>query len=385
MWHFARGYVILQIKGISIARFLKRLTENGIPVEQIKRIDPATVRFQMPANRFFELRRLRKGLPLRIRIVGRSGLPFVLKKLICRPVLWIGTLVLFAGLCWASARIWAIRIEGAERVEPAEVLALMKEHGLFIGARPKGPVLMTAANDLSARIYDAAWIGLDREGIVLTVNVVESKPASVKKTGVVPSDVIAEKDGVVTEMQVMRGQARVKVGDTVHAGDVLISGTVTYQTASYQTDADGVVKAAVLYEAEYPVCDTVEELVETDRTEPVRMLRIGPWTILRQCPSFERYRLLDTRTIETSDRFPAYIDETLARELVLQTRALSESEAEELALSRAAELAIKRVPKDAAIINQYGTIRRKDGDLIAVVTVTAEEIIGRTEEDPHGG
>ena len=385
MWHFPHGYVILQIEGLSIARFLKRLTENGICVERLRRIGPSAVRFRMPADRFFEIRSLKKGLPLRIRIVGRTGPAFQLRKLMKRPVLWIGTLVLFLALCWASSRIWLIRVEGTERVDPEEVLTLLKEHGLSVGARPKGPVLITAANDLSARIYDAAWIGLDREGVTLTVKVVESQPASFKRTQSVPSDIVATKDGVVTAITVMRGQARVQVGDAVRAGDVLISGTVSYQDATYQTSADGIVKAAVLYEAENPVCDTVEEIVETDRTEPVRTFRIGPWTLLRGKPAFERYRLLDTRSIGISDRFPAYVDETVARELVLRERMLSDSEAEELALSRAGALALERVPKDAAVLNQYGTVKRRDGEPVAVVTVTAEEIIGRTEEEPHGG
>ena len=385
MWHFPHGYVILQIEGLSIARFLKRLTENGIRVERLRRIGPSAVRFRMPANRFFEVRSLKKGLPLRIRIVGREGPAFQLRKLMKRPVLWIGTLVLFFGLCWASSRIWLIRIEGTERVDPAEVRTLLKEHGLSIGSRPKGPVLITAANDLSARIYDAAWIGLDREGVTLTVKVVESQPASVKRTQNVPSDIVAAKDGVVTAITVMRGQARVRVGDTVRAGEVLISGTVSYQDATYQTSADGIVKAAVLYEAESPLSDSVEEIVETDRIEPVRTLRIGPWTVFRSKPAFERYRLSDSRSITISDRFPAYVDETVARELVLRTRTLSESEAEELALSHAGTLALALVPKDAAVLNQYGSVKRKDGTLTAVVTVTAEEIIGRTEEEPHGG
>ena len=385
MWHFPFGYVILQIEGISIARFLKRLTENGVRVEELRRVGPLSVRFRMPANRFFELRKWKKGLPLKIRIVGRSGPAFAVKKLLRRPVLWIGTLVLFAALCWASSRIWSIRIEGAERVDPKEIRTLLKEHGLSVGARPKGPVLITAANDLSARIADAAWIGLDREGITLTVKVVESKLASSKKTRAVPSDVIADRDGVVTDISVMRGQANVRVGDKVRAGDVLISGTVSYKEETYETSADGIVKAAVLYEAECPVPETIEEIVETDQTEPVRTLRIGPWTLLLQKPSFERYRLTETRTIPTSDRFPVYVDETIARELILRERALSESEAEELALSRAGTLALEQVPRDAAIMNQYGTVRRKDGALVAVVTVTAEEIIGRTEEEPNDG
>lgn len=385
MWHFCRGYVTIQIEGFSAARFLKRLTEAGIRVSRVRRIDAGTIALTMPAKRFRAVHRLKKGLPLRVRIVGRSGLPFQLQKLRRRPVLWIGTVVLFCAMVFCSFRIWVIRIDETERVDPEEIRLLLKEHGIRPGALLQGPILITAANDLSAQIHDAAFIGLDREGVMLKVTVVEALPASPKKTACVPSDVIAQKDGVVTDILVMRGQARVKVGDSVKAGDVLISGTVNYREQSYETAADGTVRAAVQYRAEVDLCDRISEAVETERTEAVRILRIGETELFRTKPSFPQYRLTDAKTAQIGSLFPIFMETMTAREIVIRERMVTEEEAEQEALIRARENAYALTPRDAAIINTYGTIRTKKGTRRAVVIVTAEETIGRTEEEPHDG
>lgn len=385
MWHFCRGYVILQIEGAAIARFLRRLAQSGVRVLRLREIEPGKVRCEIDCRSFFKLHRLRKGLPIRIHIVRKKGLPFLLRRLKRRPVLWIGTLLVLIALFLASQRIILIRIEGNERITDETILTLLKEHGLFVGAKPKGAVLITAANDLSASIPEAAWIGLDREGVTLKVSVVEAIPASEKRVGDVPSDLVADRDGVVTEITVLRGQARVKVGDRVRAGNVLISGTVPWNDTYFETWADGVVRCAVRYEAECEVPATVREAVLTDRTETIRTLRVGRWTLFETKPAFDLYRLTEERTVPIGDRFPTFCDVLTATEIVIRERALDAEEAEQLALTQARETALEGVPKDASILNQYGTIRTRDQKAYAYVIVTAEETIGRTEEYPNDG
>lgn len=385
MWQFWNGYVIIQIEGYSAARFLKRISDAGIRVSNVRRTDDGKLCLKLPATKFKALHRLRRGLPLRVHIIKRGGLPFVLQKLWRRPVLWIGSGVLFLALLILSSRIWLIRIDETERIDPEEIMALLNEHGLHTGARPNGPILITAAEDIAAQVRDAAWVDLDREGITLHVRIVETIPESVKKTDRIPSDVVAEKDGVVLSVNVMRGQARVKVGDRVQAGDVLISGTILYKDQSVETGADGFVTAAVQYRAEVEPDERITEPIETDNTETVRILRFAGREITRSEPSFEHYRLTDPRIVTVSSLLPITIEKLTAREIVFTERSMSAEEAEQNALVKAREAAYTQVPKDAAIINTYCSFREENGQRFAVAVVTAEEIIGRTEEKPHDG
>jgi len=381
MWHFLKGYVIIRAEGLCSARFLKRITNAGIPVADVRKEGDAAILFRMPAKRFYDLRKLRKGLPLRIRIVRRGGLPFRLEKLYKRPVLWIGTCLLFAGIAFLSTRIWFIRIVETKRVDPEEITELLAERGIYPGAYLEGPILITAANDLSAQIHDAAWIGLDREGVLLTVNVVESLPESLQRADRIPSDITAEKDGVITSIQVMRGQANVKIGDSVRKGSVLISGEVVYKDRYIDMAADGVVYAAVQYRVETELPERITEAYETEAAETVRILRVWNYEILRTEPQFEHYRMIGPGAIRSNGLLPVSIETQEAREIAFRERTLSQEEAEEYALASAREQAFAMVPHDASIINTYGTIRTVNGKHVAVVIVTAEEIIGKTEEE----
>ncbi len=380
MWNFQKGYVIIRIEGLSIAPFLKRIAESGIRIRNIRRIDDGTALFTIPANCFFGLRSLRSGLRIRMHIVRRGGLAFQLLKLKKRPILWIGSTLLLAGMMIASSRIWIIRIDDTKLVDPNEVSEQLSAHGIVPGAFLQGPILITAANDLSAQIKEAAWIGLDREGIMLKVNIVEAIPESTKKTQRIPSDIVAEKDGVITSIQVMRGQARVHVGDKVKRGDVLISGTVTYKDKSYETNADGTVRAAVIYRNESEVTDRISEAVETGGSETVRILHFGKTELMRSRPSFETYWLCDPKTVRVTNLLPITIEAYSARELSFLNRFLTETEAQENALAKATEQAYALVPHDAVILNTYGTFRTEKEQRFAVAIVTAEETIGKTEE-----
>lgn len=385
MWHFWNGYVILQVEGLSLARFLRRISEQGIRVRRIRQDGTGGIRFAIGLRQFFQLHRLRRGLSVRVHIVERRGAPFLFAKMRKRPVLCIGTVLMLIGLFLASQHIWTIRLEGNETIDDETILAMLDEHGLHIGAKPKGAVLITAANDLSARIRDAAWIGLDREGVTLRVSVVEAVPKSETRNLETPSDLVAAKDGIVTNVLVLHGQACVKAGDSVRAGDVLISGTVVRNDASYQTWANGTVLAAIRYEAECEVLPVVTEAVLTERTQTLRTLRIGPWILLCTEAEFEHYRVADTRTVSVGDRFPSFCDCITVQEIAFRERSLDEQEAEQLAIANAREAALEQVPKDASVLNQYAAIRQRDGKRYAVVIVTAEESIGRTEEYPHDG
>ena len=141
MWQFLKGYVIIRAEGLCTARFLRRIANAGISVSNIRKTDDASILFTIPARRFFELPTLRKGLPLRIRIVGRGGLPFLGAKLKKRPVLWIGTVVLFLGIAILSTRVWIFRIDDTDLVDPDEIVELLAERGIYPGAYLKGPIL----------------------------------------------------------------------------------------------------------------------------------------------------------------------------------------------------------------------------------------------------
>ena len=89
--------------------------------------------------------------------------------------------------------------------------------------------------------------------------------------------------------------------------------------------------------------------------------------------------------VSGSALLPVAVESQTAREIGFRERTLTEEESEQYALTDARERVYALIPRDASILNTYGTIRMKKGNRHAVVIVTAEEIIGKTEEKPHDG
>ncbi len=386
MWKKYGGYVILKIEGLGLGRFLRRLLFSGIPVFDIRRISETTATLQIYAADFVRLLPIRRRERCRIRILEKRGFAFRMRAVRRRPVLFVG-LPFSVLLVWVlCSRIWLIRIEGTERVPEDEIIALLDEHGLSIGRRPKGNVLILAADDLSARIHDAAWVELDKEGIVLTVTVNESRPMHDAIDWSRPADLVAEKEATVLSIQTKRGKPMVSPGQTVYKGDVLISGHVVYREdrTTYDTRADGIIKASCVYRAEAAFPQTVTEYHDTGEALTVKAVRLCGIPLWRDELQFAEYR--EEKAEETTIALfglPIVLERTTVHEIAKTERVLTERERQEQAGLEAVNAAVDGVPHDAAICSIQVTTATRLGEPFAVCTVVTEETIGQTKEYAH--
>ena len=130
--------------------------------------------------------------------------------------------------CWCSPGfVLVIDITGNTAVPDGVILSELR------GERP-GPGGVwpslderSIANRTLMELEELSFLSVNLRGIRAEVVVRESDPApEVEPTGVA-SDLIAEKSGVILDLHALAGQPLVGEGDTVEAGDVLVSGTVT--------------------------------------------------------------------------------------------------------------------------------------------------------------
>ena len=386
MWKNWYGYVILQVEGLNLARFLRRLLANGIRVFRIRRIDETTATLGVLARDVRRLRPIRRRERCRIRILERHGLPFVWRRLCMRPVLLYGIPLCVCVLWIALARIWFIRIEGIVRTDPDEVMALLDEHGLSVGKRPKGSVLILAADDISARLKDAAWVSLNRDGVVLTVTVHESTLQHEGTDWSVPAHIVAKKDAVVVAVETKRGQPAANAGQTVRRGDVLISGHVVYSEdrTPYDTHADGRVTGACVYTADAELPTTVVVLEPSGSVETVHEILLCGRALWNGTPSFEQFRITSDETTQVASfGVPIAVRTVVVEELVEQERILTETERREQAELAATSDAMALVPHDAKICSIHTVMQTEDGAARVRCTIVTEEDIGISKEYQH--
>lgn len=155
------------------------------------------------------------------------GFPVQLLFLRRRPGIALGAALLLAWSWFSGKIIWEIQIEGNTTTPDSEIVALLDELGCGYGAW----IPSVCFDDIHARFLAASdtisWISVYMNGVVAEVQVREQirRPEQRRDEGVY-ANVVAKEDGVIELVRVFEGQATVRTGDVVRAGDVIISGVM---------------------------------------------------------------------------------------------------------------------------------------------------------------
>ena len=237
IWNSVAGYVIIEIKGKGLERFLNLAVHSGIEIWRVRRTGVATVTARVSVEGFYALRTLVRGQNVHVRILEKRGFIMRLSRLRFRKVLLYGWAIVLALLVAASRRIWFIEVEGCDTVREAEVLAALDTMEVRIGSRRNAVPTSQLGGELMASDPRIAWAGARLDGVTLRVSLQEAEaipqlPSGGQKT---PVSIYASATGVILSMDVYAGEARVVPGAAVDFGDanldLRIGDTVLVQKA----------------------------------------------------------------------------------------------------------------------------------------------------------
>ena len=248
------GSVKVRIDGRGMERFFNIAAQRGIVIEKIetKEIPAAeydgnrhdrydnhvekkelekedkkqgkTVCFEISPRNFKRLKPIARKTDVRLRITEKHGFPFWL-ILGRRRSLWAGGLAAFFLLIYLSSfYVWDISFDGNHRFTDEMLLHFMDTIPVQCGIRKKE----ISCGDLEKQIRNAfpeiGWVSAELTGTRLTVHVRENGILKAETGSDAPCELTAGSDGTVTKIIVRNGIVRVKAGDEVKTGDVLVSG-----------------------------------------------------------------------------------------------------------------------------------------------------------------
>ena len=162
-----------------------------------------------------------------------------------------------------SDLVWDIRINGNETVSEAAIEEALDSAGLSLGARWSVLDRSAVENETAIVLPSIGWININRRGTVAYVEIVErAVTPPLPEKDLTPSNLVAERDCVIVDIDVVSGVACVKPGDVVRRGDVLISGVVENEWGLSFVHAEGSVTAYVTdrISVEYPRSESVREI-----------------------------------------------------------------------------------------------------------------------------
>ena len=233
IWNYLRGYVRISLSGFSVERFINMAAYRGVYFWDVCEHDGGiAVKCSLAA--FRSLRPHAKKTKSRIRIIERHGLPFIFHRYRKRRLLAAGALLFASALYFMASFVWLIEVEGNERLSNDEIISILDEAGLYIGALKAGIDYRDTEQALMSFFSeDIAFASVSIRGTraLITIHETILPPEIVDYS--IPADIIAAKDGLIISIATARGRPLVRAGDVVAAGDVLVSGELRIAASDF--------------------------------------------------------------------------------------------------------------------------------------------------------
>lgn len=267
--NFIKGYLVITASGRFTERFINICIHRNMTIWDMKS-DSGVITAKLETSDFFYIRDVARITSTKVRIKRRIGLGFLCKRYRNRWPLVFAVILFAAIMYYTSAHVMSIEITGNQRIPTDRIYDELNRVGLSIGVRAKDIVPDQIRNEIMIMDEDVSWLGVNVRGSRVYIEVAEriDSESIPHETGE-PCNVVALKDGVISEMQIKQGQTMVKKGDGVREGDLLVSGIMDSTYGGYRTvHAYGEIWAKTEYsaEADYPLVYSEREYSDNVKT-----------------------------------------------------------------------------------------------------------------------
>lgn len=384
---YVQGYVYVRLTGYAPERFLNLCGNHDILIWNLTPCEGG-YEFCISVRGFRSLKPILKKTRTHIRILKREGLPFATFRYRKRKIFGIGVLFFGIFLYYLSGFVWNIEINGNSYLSNEVILDFLKEESCSFGTKKKSVDCEALEESLRSRYNEVIWTSIKLYGTKMTVDIQENllpEEEYEQKEGVA-CDIIAAKDGVISEMITRSGTPLVTAGTEVKKGDILVSGCVEIlndagETADYlykNSDADIVAKVV------YPYEDKIEkkyvDTVSTGQRKTNYRLTIG--SVIVSNPffqnSFDDYEMTaDSMQIRLSDNFflPVFITREDYHEVRYEQKNHTEKEIRQIATKNLENYLGDLEEKGIQIITKNVIIKRTGENYMVSGSIEAYESI----------
>lgn len=229
---FSKHHRKIRIEGTNLPEIVNKCIRNGILLKDLRYKDQLESTVELKDDDYERFKKL-AGHSYRMTTIAEGGIiPFFCKIKSNIPTI-IGAFLLGALIFYQGLFIAEIRVDGYSSITETEIRQTLAEAGLKEGARKPENY-----DDIKSALYEnhhkITWVSIYEDGRMIKVNVAEAgKAEETEKQAVTPVHIVASRSGMVEKIIPLQGNARVRKGDYVNKGDVLISGRYKYQSSDY--------------------------------------------------------------------------------------------------------------------------------------------------------
>ena len=125
------GYVKIQLEGYFVERFLNLALNQKITIWDIRRMQDGRIIAKVTPKEFKYLRKIARTTNCRVKILKKSGIPFLIIKYRKRKIFVIFILVAIISVCVYNSYIWQVDIIGDFSIPIEEIKSQLGWHICF--------------------------------------------------------------------------------------------------------------------------------------------------------------------------------------------------------------------------------------------------------------
>lgn len=365
-----KGKILVEIKILNSERILNLFWRRNIKVYKVKRKDFATLILEIDYLSYDEVRDCVENLGGRINIIKSEGFIFFLGNIKKKMSLVIGGVMFLGIIYYLSTYIWAVDIDVKQNIPPFEIRKQLNSIGIKPGITKKSIDVKEVEKRLENISSEILWLRVRIEGSTLKV-VVEEKINPPQQKSYEYGNLVATMDGEIKRIYTFAGRAKVKSGQLVKGGDVIIEGIDGSESGEYILPPRGMAIANTFYEKSMNVKINGSSLERSgEKDSDIFISVFGKKIYLKKAiKDFAHYD-----KIEVSGKL---FNKVLYYERIEKDINLSEEDAIESAVEELEKSLLNELKRDAKIVDKVVDKKRKDDEnlLVNVVFIVEQNIV----------
>ncbi len=273
------GYLFrdkVQIRMIcaDIPNTFRRLTSADISVFDINMESDISTVFTIKNKDISQTKKLLLKSGAEFEVLNQWGIGWLLYQVRCRMLLILGVVALTCLTVWIPTRIFFVNVQGNQRLPERLIVQTAENLGLKFGCSRSNIRSEAVKNLMIESIPELDWVGITTAGCVATVEVREN----IDITNDITSDagsIVADCDGIVKNITVIKGKAICQPGQVVQKGQVLISGYEDCGLVIQYTGAKGEIIADTFHSIQMKTPRLLLKRQECDQIKRTVSVRIG--------------------------------------------------------------------------------------------------------------
>jgi similar to stage IV sporulation protein len=388
--NFLKGYVIVNVEGFFLERFLNIAAHRRIYLWNVRHLGSAKMRLSISAKGFTQIHDIVANTQSHLSIAAKRGLPFIVYKYRRRVGIAIGLFIFFVMIFVLSRFIWVIDIEYAgDKVPTDKIYGELAAAGLKTGSFISGVGKDDVARHLMTNISEFSWVGINIKGTRGIVQIKERMDPPQMPDESKPCHIVAARAGVIETINTRLGEQCVSRGDAVSDGQLLVSGIAdSAQLGVRYTHATSEIIARTWLESSSTAEDFILVRNRNGAKKSKHIISIFSWNIplfLNENVDFAEFdRETSTHNLRLGENFilPFAFKYDKFYSVDIDKQPISADEAIANAAAKArADLTQKLISGDSKILGEeVSTTTAPTGELIVTVSWECLENIGKQEE-----